>query len=85
MTKPKLYQLVQQHKIIEPMHYEVDNLIKRNGHEVLRLPPYHCHFNPIKLIWGILKRDVAQRNNTFKIADVEVRTLTIFINICEKQ
>lgn len=25
------------------------------GHEVLRLPPYHCIFNPIELIWGIVK------------------------------
>lgn len=25
------------------------------GHVVLRLPPYHCIFNPIELIWGITK------------------------------
>lgn len=25
------------------------------GHEVLRLPPYHCIFNPIELIWGLTK------------------------------
>lgn len=26
-----------------------------HGHEVLRLPPYHCIFNPIEMIWGITK------------------------------
>jgi len=30
----------------------------------LRLPPYHCIFNPIETIWSILKRKVRQRNNS---------------------
>lgn len=35
--------------------YVVDNLAEQYGHKVLRLPPYHCIFNPIELIWGITK------------------------------
>ncbi|KAL3286509.1 hypothetical protein HHI36_001014 [Cryptolaemus montrouzieri] len=35
--------------------YEIDNLAEEYGHEVLRLPPYHCIFNPIENIWGITK------------------------------
>lgn len=27
-----------------------------HGHRVLRLPPYHCIFNPIEKIWGIAKQ-----------------------------
>lgn len=27
-----------------------------HGHTVLRLPPYHCIFNPIEKIWGIAKQ-----------------------------
>ena len=32
------------------------------GHKVLRLPPYHCIFNPIELIWHQLKAGI-RRNN----------------------
>lgn len=30
-------------------------MAERYGHKVLRLPPYHCMFNPIEHIWGIAK------------------------------
>ncbi|PSN58030.1 hypothetical protein C0J52_02041 [Blattella germanica] len=36
--------------------------------------PYHCHYNPIELIWVQVKSYVADKNNTFKIADVETLT-----------
>jgi hypothetical protein len=36
--------------------YKVDDLIEEHGHKVLRLPPYHCHFNPIELVWSQAKR-----------------------------
>lgn len=35
--------------------YKTDELAFQYGHEVLRLPPYHCIFNPIELIWGLTK------------------------------
>jgi len=35
------------------------------------LPPYHCQYNPIELIWAQFKGRVAEKNSTFKIADVE--------------
>jgi len=41
------------------------------GHEVVRLPPYHCQYNPIELIWAQVKGEVAMKNTTFKIDDVE--------------
>ncbi|XP_050512812.1 uncharacterized protein LOC126888513 [Diabrotica virgifera virgifera] len=40
----------------------VDELAKRDGHNVLRLPPYYCVFNPIELIWSQLKESL-RRNN----------------------
>jgi transposase len=42
--------------------YVVDNIAKKYGHTVLRLPPYYCIFNPIELIWGQLKRRIRRKN-----------------------
>jgi len=36
--------------------YVVDNIIMAAGHEVLRLPPYHCQFNAIEMVWSQAKR-----------------------------
>jgi hypothetical protein len=51
--------------------YELDELALKMGLEVVRLPPYHCQYNPIEMIWAQVKRQVATKNTTFKIADVE--------------
>lgn len=32
--------------------YTVDEIAKTFGHEVVRLPPYHCELNPIELCWS---------------------------------
>ncbi|KAJ3661538.1 hypothetical protein Zmor_005931 [Zophobas morio] len=34
----------------------LDNIITTTGHDVLRLPPYHCIFNPIEMVWSQTKR-----------------------------
>ena len=68
MKKPELYEIIKQNK--PPPEYKIDNIIKAAGHEVLRLPPYHCNFNPIELIWANLKNHIAIENNTFKLEDV---------------
>lgn len=49
--------------------YVIDNLAKDAGHTVLRLPPYHCEFNPIELAWAMVKGYVKRENTTFKIDD----------------
>lgn len=51
--------------------YEVDEIALQMGHDVVRLPPYHCQYNPIELIWAQVKGEVANKNNSFKIVDVE--------------
>ncbi|XP_046384822.1 uncharacterized protein LOC124155147 [Ischnura elegans] len=51
--------------------YQLDDLALSMGHLVVRLPPYHCKYNPIELIWAQVKRFVAQRNTTFRMIDVE--------------
>nr|XP_011313120.1 PREDICTED: uncharacterized protein LOC105272618 [Fopius arisanus] len=43
--------------IKKPVKYELDELVKiTTEHRILRLPPYHCIYNPIELIWGLAKR-----------------------------
>ncbi|XP_053395641.1 uncharacterized protein LOC128555879 [Mercenaria mercenaria] len=63
LLKPQLLDLCRLHKL-EPS-YSVDQIIRRHGHEVLRLPPYHPDFNAIELIWSQLKILVRHRNFTF--------------------
>ncbi|XP_031339075.1 uncharacterized protein LOC116167722 [Photinus pyralis] len=53
MLKSELLLKVSQNK--PEKTYFVDQLAEQYGHKVLRLPPYHCIFNPIELIWGITK------------------------------
>ncbi|RWS20990.1 uncharacterized protein B4U80_05324 [Leptotrombidium deliense] len=36
---------------------------------VVRLPPYHCHLNPIELVWSQVKRYVRRNNVTQNISD----------------
>ena len=33
----------------------LEKIAYKYGHEIVRLPPYHCQLNPIELIWGIEK------------------------------
>lgn len=51
--KKELLHIVERNKP-EKM-YAADQLAEKYNHKVLRLPSYHCIFNPIELIWGITK------------------------------
>ena len=44
--------------------YVIDEMARACGHEVLRLPPYHCTLNPIELVWARLKHSVKKENVT---------------------
>lgn len=68
-TKAELLQKVLPLK--RDKRYELDELALSWGHEVVRLPPYHCQYNPIELIWAQVKKEVARKNRTFKLEDVE--------------
>ncbi|XP_064111448.1 uncharacterized protein LOC135218937 [Macrobrachium nipponense] len=60
-TKTELLDVVKQHKYLQ--EYEIDKIARDAGHEVLRLPPYHCEFNPIELIWAQVKNEVKKCNS----------------------
>lgn len=53
MFKAELYALAKGHP--SKKIYEIDVLANEWGHKVIRLPPYHCQFNPIELVWANCK------------------------------
>ncbi|XP_022172555.1 uncharacterized protein LOC111035299 [Myzus persicae] len=71
-----LAELRQKVKALIPFEkkYELDVLALEMGHEVIRLPPYHCQYNPIELIWAQVKNQVATKNKTCKMVDIEKLT-----------
>lgn len=54
--------------------YVIDELAKKHGHKILRLPPYHCIFNPSEMIWSELKANI-RRNNKHPKFSAEVISL----------
>lgn len=70
LRKAELLELVSTLKPMFPK-YAIDDLAEKHGHKVLRLPPYHCHFNPIELIWAQVKGFVARNNKHFTSTDME--------------
>lgn len=61
LTKSKLLEICKENKTRE--RYEIDELAAAQGHEILRLPPYHCELNPIELIWAKVKTQVKKQNS----------------------
>ncbi|XP_037500194.1 uncharacterized protein LOC119374209 [Rhipicephalus sanguineus] len=53
------------------LSYIIDNAAARAGCVVPRLPPYHCEFNPIELVWAKVKNGIAADNRDFKLCTVE--------------
>lgn len=70
LTKKQLLEIVAR---VKPrfISYRVDTAAQKAGFIVVRLPPYHCEFNPIELIWAQVKNAVAAANTTFNITHVE--------------
>lgn len=69
MKKAELLEIINLHKPRFPKYF-VDELAKERGHTVIHLPLYHCHFNPIELIWAQIKGHVANNNKKFTMTEV---------------
>ncbi|XP_072398916.1 uncharacterized protein [Diabrotica undecimpunctata] len=54
MMKFELMDIVKKH--LPDKVFKLDRLALQYGHRVLRLPPYHCQFNPIENVWSDCKR-----------------------------
>lgn len=67
--KAELLQLINLNKPQYPK-YVIDELAREKGHVIIRLPPYHCHFNPIELVWAQVKGHVARENKKFNLTEI---------------
>lgn len=59
-TKAELLGKLMPFKDKEKM-YELDILAAQHGHTVIRLPPYHCQYKPIELLWAKVKEEIAKK------------------------
>ena len=67
--KSKLFAIIQSQNIT--CRYIVDEMAKREGHEVVRLPVAHCTLNPIKLAWAQVKGHIKSNSHIFNLAECE--------------
>lgn len=70
-TRPELLQICKQNRP-QPL-YQIDDVIRAWGHEVVRLPPAHPEFNAIEQVWGSMKRHVLSSLQRFTRADLQAR------------
>lgn len=59
----------------QPAKYVLDEYVsKTTDHRIVRLPPYHCQYNPIEMIWSLTKRYFdthVGRNNDFSLENTD--------------
>ncbi|XP_068247960.1 uncharacterized protein [Palaemon carinicauda] len=62
LRKSELLEMVKLSSSRIEKDYVIDKMPRENGHRIVRLPPYHCQYNPIELIWGQVEKYVAKKN-----------------------
>lgn len=78
-TKIELIDICKHHR--EKQKYEIDNIAEHCGHKILRMPPYHCVFNPIELIWAQMKTEAKKMNSD---KDQSMKQLEILVQEAAK-
>ena len=70
LLKVQLMKLVAEHTTTAGTSYVIDRMVLQHGHKIVQLPPYHCQYNAIEVIWAQLKGYVSKRN-TFQNATLK--------------
>jgi transposase len=55
LTKKQLWGIINPKLEKHEKKYVIVTLLNKYGHDVLRLPPYQCQYNPIEIAWGVTK------------------------------
>jgi len=76
--KAELIEII--NKIAPEPTYEIDEIARRLGHEVVRTPPYHPELQPIEICWGVLKNEIA-RNCDFTMKNLEIQLENAFTKV----
>jgi len=63
--------------------YALDEIANKQGHEVLRTPPYHPELQPIETCWGIVKNEIA-RNCDFTMNNLIQQLESAFGKVAAK-
>lgn len=91
MKKIELYDLILKNRD-RFKSFIIDELIRSNGFEILRLPAHHPELNPIKTIWETLKTYLANKNAAQDLTSImslinerlEMIDRTIWANTCHQ-
>lgn len=81
ILKAELIELLD--KITTTPTYAIDVLAAKEGHKVIRTPPYHPELQPIETCWGIVKNQIA-RNCDFTMANLQKQLHLAFEKVTSK-
>lgn len=65
--KAELVEIIK--KIAPVPTYALDEIAAKQGHKILRTPPYHPELQPIETCWGVVKNQIA-RNCDFTMSNL---------------
>ncbi|XP_028982274.1 uncharacterized protein LOC107042702 [Diachasma alloeum] len=86
-TRKELLLLCKANK--QPVRYELDEYVaSKTPHEIVRLPPYHCQYNLIEMIWSLVKRYFdthVGRDNDFSEANTRKIWAEALVSITPEQ
>lgn len=74
VSKAELLHLAKSNK--EQYPYEIDQIAQGKGHEVIRLPPYHNHLNPIEHVWDNVKSEIRKELSSTDKTPLNIKNIT---------
>ncbi|KAF8792007.1 hypothetical protein HNY73_003659 [Argiope bruennichi] len=86
MWNPDLYDLVASQAPPSKMFRMVE-ILKANGHDVLRIPPCHCDLNAIEMAWASTKKYARNKrvNGDLNITTLKDLTINGLLNVTKNE